>query len=116
MHRDMTGLPCRERGRVSKRPGQDNAAAEKSKADPGRGPSPAVESANDSRTVGIDLMPPPSSVTTWLQRLRAGDTAAAQVLWQRYYTDLVRLAHAHLAACVRRTVDAEDIALSAFAS
>jgi DNA-directed RNA polymerase specialized sigma24 family protein len=61
-------------------------------------------------------MPPPSSVTTWLQRLRAGDTAAAQVLWERYYTDLVRLAHAHLAARVRRTVDAEDIALGAFGS
>jgi CHAT domain-containing protein len=61
-------------------------------------------------------MPPPSSVTTWLQRLRAGDTASAQVLWERYYADLVRLAHAHLAARLRRTVDAEDIALSAFAS
>jgi RNA polymerase sigma factor (sigma-70 family) len=61
-------------------------------------------------------MPPPSSVTTWLQRLRAGDTAAAQALWQHYYTDLVRLAHAHLAGRVRRAVDAEDVALSAFAS
>jgi RNA polymerase sigma factor (sigma-70 family) len=55
-------------------------------------------------------------VTTWLQRLRAGDTAAAQALWERYYTDLVRVAHAHLAARLRGAVDAEDIALSAFAS
>jgi RNA polymerase sigma factor (sigma-70 family) len=57
---------------------------------------------------------PPSSVTTWLQLLRAGDPAAAQRLWQRYYADLVRLAHDHLAARVRR--GAEDVALSAFAS
>jgi DNA-directed RNA polymerase specialized sigma24 family protein len=59
---------------------------------------------------------PPSSVTTWLQLLRAGDPAAAQRLWQRYYADLVRLAHDHLAARVRRGADAEDVALSAFAS
>jgi DNA-directed RNA polymerase specialized sigma24 family protein len=56
------------------------------------------------------------SVTTWLGLLRAGDATAAQPLWERYYADLVRLAHDHLAARVRRTADAEDIALSAFAS
>jgi DNA-directed RNA polymerase specialized sigma24 family protein len=61
-------------------------------------------------------MTSPSSVTTWLQRLRGGDTAAAQPLWERYYTDLVRLAHEHLAARVRRMASPEDIALGAFAS
>jgi RNA polymerase sigma factor (sigma-70 family) len=61
-------------------------------------------------------MSPPPSVTTWLHLLRAGDTQAAQALWQRYYADLVRLAHDHLAARVRRTVDPEDVALAAFAS
>jgi RNA polymerase sigma factor (sigma-70 family) len=61
-------------------------------------------------------MASPSSVTTWLRLLRAGDPAAAQPLWERYYANLVRLAHAHLAARVRRSADAEDIALSAFAS
>jgi RNA polymerase sigma factor (sigma-70 family) len=55
-------------------------------------------------------------VTTWLHLLRAGDTAAAQPLWERYYADLVRLAHAHLAARVRGPADAEDVALGAFAS
>jgi RNA polymerase sigma factor (sigma-70 family) len=59
-------------------------------------------------------MSPPPSVSTWLRLLRAGDAAAAQPLWERYYADLVRLAHAHLAA--RHGADAEDIALSAFAS
>jgi RNA polymerase sigma factor (sigma-70 family) len=61
-------------------------------------------------------MSSPPSVTTWLQLLRAGDPAGAQQLWERYYAALVRLAHDHLAARVRRGVDAEDIALSAFAS
>jgi RNA polymerase sigma factor (sigma-70 family) len=61
-------------------------------------------------------MSPPPSVTTWLRLLRAGNTAAAQPLWERYYADLVRLAHAHLASRVRGPADAEDVALSAFAS
>jgi DNA-directed RNA polymerase specialized sigma24 family protein len=61
-------------------------------------------------------MTPPSSVTTWLERLRAGDTAAAQALWQRYFARLVELARQHLAAHVRRAADEEDVALSAFAS
>ena len=61
-------------------------------------------------------MPVPPSVTTWLHLLRAGDPAAAQPLWERYYGDLVRLAHTHLTAQVRGAVDPEDVALSAFAS
>jgi RNA polymerase sigma factor (sigma-70 family) len=61
-------------------------------------------------------MATPPSVTTWLGLLRAGDPAAARPLWERYYADLVRLAHDHLAARVRRAADAEDVALSAFAS
>jgi RNA polymerase sigma factor (sigma-70 family) len=86
------------------------------RADPGMDPSQALESSHGSMTSGINSMLPPSSVTTWLQRLRAGDTAAAQPLWERYYADLVRLAHDHLAARVRRSADAEDVALGAFAS
>ncbi len=61
-------------------------------------------------------MSPSPSVTTWLTLLRTGDTQAAQALWERYYADLVRLAHQHLAARVRHTADPEDIALAAFAS
>src|SRR5262245_49600904 len=68
----------------------------------------------DSRNHQDQLMTSPSSVTTWLQRLRGGDTAAAQPLWQRYYADLVRLAHQHLSARARRGADAEDVALAAF--
>jgi DNA-directed RNA polymerase specialized sigma24 family protein len=56
------------------------------------------------------------SVTTWLGLLQAGDPAAAEALWQRYYTALVNLAQQHLSQHVRRAADEEDVALSAFAS
>jgi DNA-directed RNA polymerase specialized sigma24 family protein len=58
----------------------------------------------------------PGSVTTWIDRLKAGDVAAAEALWQRYFAQLVELAHHHLAQHVRRAADGEDVALSAFAS
>jgi hypothetical protein len=58
---------------------------------------------------------PSSSVTTWLTLLRAGDTAAAEPLWQRYFAQLVELARQHLACHVRRGADEEDVALAAFA-
>ena len=61
-------------------------------------------------------MTQPSSVTTWLAALQAGDAAAAEPLWQGYFGRLVELARQHLAAHVRRAADEEDVALSAFAS
>lgn len=61
-------------------------------------------------------MTPSSSVTTWIERLRAGDRAAADPLWQRYHAQLVRHARDHLAQRVRRAGDEEDIAAHAFAS
>lgn len=61
-------------------------------------------------------MSPTPSVTTWLNLLRAGDPRAAQPLWERYFARLVQLAHDHLSVHLRRTIDPEDIALSAFAS
>jgi DNA-directed RNA polymerase specialized sigma24 family protein len=57
----------------------------------------------------------PESVTTWLQLLQAGDAAAAEPLWQRYYSQLVELARRHLAHHARRAADEEDVALGAFA-
>jgi DNA-directed RNA polymerase specialized sigma24 family protein len=56
------------------------------------------------------------SVTHWLGVLKAGDTAAAGPLWQRYFPKLVALARARLAGFPRRAADEEDIALSAFHS
>jgi DNA-directed RNA polymerase specialized sigma24 family protein len=58
----------------------------------------------------------PGSVTHWIQELRAGDPAAAQKLWQRYFRRLVGLARQKLRAMPRRAADEEDVALSAFDS
>jgi DNA-directed RNA polymerase specialized sigma24 family protein len=56
------------------------------------------------------------SFTYWLGDLKAGDRAAAQRLWERYFTELVRLAHARLRAAPRAAEDEEDVALSALDS
>jgi DNA-directed RNA polymerase specialized sigma24 family protein len=61
-------------------------------------------------------MTPGGSITGWIQRLKAGDRAAAQPLWEAYFHRLVALARARLRACVRRAADEEDVALSAFGS
>lgn len=56
------------------------------------------------------------SVTRWLHQLGAGDAAAAQPLWERYFNQLVRRARRHLRGAPRRAADEEDVALSAFNS
>jgi DNA-directed RNA polymerase specialized sigma24 family protein len=56
------------------------------------------------------------SVTQWLDRLKAGDPAAAAPLWDRYFPRLVELARRRLAGCPRGAADEEDVALSAFDS
>src|SRR5262245_17412849 len=61
-------------------------------------------------------MPPDESVTHWLNRLQAGDSAAAQKLWERYYQRLVSLARGKLQGTPRRAADEEDVVLSAFNS
>jgi DNA-directed RNA polymerase specialized sigma24 family protein len=54
------------------------------------------------------------SVTRWIDLLKAGDAAAAQPLWDRFFPRLVRLAQARLRGLPRGPADEEDIALSAF--
>src|SRR5262245_17705635 len=54
------------------------------------------------------------SVTIWIDALRAGDEAAAQQLWRRYYELLVRLARSKLRLKARAAADEEDVAVSAF--
>ena len=61
-------------------------------------------------------MAPEGSVTRWLGPLQAGDPAAAQQLWERYFQRLVRLARQKLQGTPRRAADEEDVALSAFDS
>jgi DNA-directed RNA polymerase specialized sigma24 family protein len=56
------------------------------------------------------------SVSHWLGLLQAGETAAAQPLWERYFQRLVRLARHKLAGAPRLVADEEDVALSAFDS
>ncbi len=56
------------------------------------------------------------SVTRWLGQLQAGDSAAAQQLWERYFRRLVGLARKRLQGTPRRAADEEDVALSAFDS
>jgi DNA-directed RNA polymerase specialized sigma24 family protein len=58
------------------------------------------------------------SVTGWLGSLREGDQAAAQPLWERYFSKLVVVARGKLKRMRRTTADEdeEDAALSAFNS
>lgn len=56
------------------------------------------------------------SVTQWLLQLRAGDRAAAQPIWERYFARLVRLARTHLSHQARRVADEEDVVICAFDS
>jgi DNA-directed RNA polymerase specialized sigma24 family protein len=55
-------------------------------------------------------------VSHWIGQLKAGEHAAAQELWERYFRRLVGLARAMLQGTPRRAADEEDVALSAFAS
>lgn len=61
-------------------------------------------------------MSQPGSVTLWITRLKGGDPAALQPLWERYYRRLVGLARARLLGGPRGAADEEDVALSAFES
>ena len=62
--------------------------------------------------------PGDGSITRCVGDLKAGDQAAAQVLWERYFDHLVRLARRRLAISRRGGADEdeEDAALSAFDS
>jgi DNA-directed RNA polymerase specialized sigma24 family protein len=56
------------------------------------------------------------SVTYWINRLKTGNAAAAQPLFERYFGPMVRLARARLLGKAGRVRDEEDVALSAFDS
>jgi DNA-directed RNA polymerase specialized sigma24 family protein len=56
------------------------------------------------------------SVTGWIGHIKRGDHAAAQLLWERYFERLVRLARGKLAGARGLVADEEDVALSAFDS
>jgi len=56
------------------------------------------------------------SVSRWLGPLQAGDRAAVEQLWGRYFQRLVGLARKKLQTRTRPAADEEDVALSAFDS
>jgi RNA polymerase sigma factor (sigma-70 family) len=61
-------------------------------------------------------VPGDGSISVWLQRLKTGAPEAAQVLWQRFYRQLVGQARQRLRGLRSRAADAEDVVLSAFDS
>jgi len=54
------------------------------------------------------------SITTWLKQVKAGDSAAAQRLWERYLSQLARVAQSRLAGSPQQVADAEDVVVVAF--
>ncbi len=55
-------------------------------------------------------------MTVFFTRLRTGDPGAATALWERFFPRLVALARKTLVGRPQRAADADDAALSAFAS
>jgi DNA-directed RNA polymerase specialized sigma24 family protein len=56
------------------------------------------------------------TITHWLLELRDGNRAAAQPIWEKYFSRLVRLARMHLNGSPRRIADEEDVVINAFDS
>ena len=63
---------------------------------------------------GTGPAPPGIDEAALVKALKAGDEAAAQALWQRYFSSLVQLARTKLQGANRRVTDEEDVALSVF--
>jgi DNA-directed RNA polymerase specialized sigma24 family protein len=57
-----------------------------------------------------------ADITSWIGRLRDGESRAAQAIWERYFDKLAALARQKLASFPRRDADEEDIAISALTS
>ncbi|WP_153559281.1 ECF-type sigma factor [Roseimaritima sediminicola] len=61
-------------------------------------------------------MPSRTNVTHWIDRIKAGDSAAANHLWQGYFDRLVRAIRGRLQGQNLAVSDGEDIILSVFDS
>ncbi len=55
-------------------------------------------------------------ITAWISELKDGDEQAAQILWEKYVTQLISLIRRHLDSRQRRVSDEDDIVTSAFFS
>ena len=60
--------------------------------------------------------PSADSVTDWIARIKQGDPAAAQQLWQRYVEQLIALARHRLSGLPGKMADEHDAVQSAFCS
>lgn len=60
------------------------------------------------------MNPDPGSISRWLHCLKAGDKSATEVLWNRFYPKLVRIANKKLVQNPDPAVGGEDIAQSSF--
>ena len=56
------------------------------------------------------------SISYWIEEIKRGNPAAAEVVWDRYFPQLVRLAREKLRGVPGRMADGEDVALSALDS
>lgn len=56
------------------------------------------------------------SITLWLDKLRDGDSIAAEKLWEQYFDRMLVVARRKLGQTNRPAADEEDVALSAFKS
>jgi RNA polymerase sigma factor (sigma-70 family) len=55
-------------------------------------------------------------VTNWIERVKQGDAAAADQIWQEYYCRLVEMARQRLQGASLAVSDEEDVAVSVFES
>jgi DNA-directed RNA polymerase specialized sigma24 family protein len=54
------------------------------------------------------------SVTTWIAQVKAGESVAAQRLWERYLGRLVRVARSRLGSSPQQVADTDDVVIVAF--
>ncbi len=55
-----------------------------------------------------------NSVSEWIQGAKRGDGRAAQQIWDRYISDLIRVANKRLGNTNKRVADEEDVVAQAF--
>jgi RNA polymerase sigma factor (sigma-70 family) len=56
------------------------------------------------------------SISLWIEHLKAGDSEAAQPLWEHFFRRMAGLARKKLGDLPRRMIDEEDVVQSAFLS
>jgi DNA-directed RNA polymerase specialized sigma24 family protein len=61
-------------------------------------------------------MPSEGSISYWIEEIKRGNPVGAEVVWDRYFPQLVRLAREKLRSVPGRMADEEDVALSALES